>query len=441
MLEVNLLKVARTLRQDSTPEKYNTARLEESLLTEYSSAVQRNRYHVSHSTKTSDSYTMHTLHEQSRHSLSRIRSDTDVVKRIYSAIHRWDVDPFETQDSDLMLYIEQMLVSFEIIDTYKISLPKLRSFIMAVHATYPEQTINPFHNFRHGWSVMHMTYQILRHGAAQYLTRLEIFSALIGSLCHDLDHPGHSNAFEVASYGELSYLYGDDAVLERHHTAETFRLLRMPENDILEHLTHDQKLEMRRLLNSGIMATDMAQHFGHVEQLVARGKKSPHVDHDEPTERRSFLGNILHCADLSGQALPYHIAIKWSEGCLSEFRNQARKEAELGLPLTPFMQGLDKEITCMQLQFGFVANIVIPLWTALAQIIPETRVMVDQARAMKEFYNSRINALSEGQQISISSGNTSAATQISSTSTPVCSTVHMNDSTHENANSNPASKE
>ena len=48
----------------------------------------------------------------------------------------------------------------------------------------------------------------------------------VAALCHDIDHPGHTNAFEINISSELAIMYSDDCVLEHHHAATTFRVLR-----------------------------------------------------------------------------------------------------------------------------------------------------------------------------------------------------------------------
>jgi 3'5'-cyclic nucleotide phosphodiesterase len=52
------------------------------------------------------------------------------------------------------------------------------------------------------------------------------------------DHPGHNNAFAVATQTKEAVLYSDDSVLERHHAFKTFELLRSVSNSIRKHYIH-----------------------------------------------------------------------------------------------------------------------------------------------------------------------------------------------------------
>ena len=48
-----------------------------------------------------------------------------------------------------------------------------------------------------------------------HLEPVEILGSIIAAVCHDLDHPGHNNEFEVKASTTLAKLYGD-SVIERH---------------------------------------------------------------------------------------------------------------------------------------------------------------------------------------------------------------------------------
>ena len=45
-------------------------------------------------------------------------------------------------------------------------------------------------------------------------------------LCHDIDHPGTNNAFQQFTQSDLALLYNDQSVLENHHSAMAFKILR-----------------------------------------------------------------------------------------------------------------------------------------------------------------------------------------------------------------------
>ena len=50
----------------------------------------------------------------------------------------------------------------------------------------------------------------------QHLDQLEVLALLIGCFCHDLDHRGTNNSFEVKNSSPLAQLYST-STMEHHH--------------------------------------------------------------------------------------------------------------------------------------------------------------------------------------------------------------------------------
>ncbi len=48
---------------------------------------------------------------------------------------------------------------------------------------------------------------------------MTLFAMLLAALCHDLDHPGVTNALLSSCCSDLACLYNDVSVLENHHAA------------------------------------------------------------------------------------------------------------------------------------------------------------------------------------------------------------------------------
>jgi hypothetical protein len=227
------------------------------------------------------------------------------------------------------------------------------------------------------------------------LTEFDILGTIIAALCHDLDHPGNNNAFEVAIRSELAITHSDDSVLERHHASMVHRLLNQSENNIFNEMSLQDQAEMRVLITDAIMSTDMTAHFFHVQELEDRAKSSPHFDITKQSSRRKLIGHIVHTADLSGQVLKQEIALQWGECCVREFQNQCQKEKELNIPVTPFMSGLENELQMYRLQLGFVNNIVIPLWNAMAECFPKLNHRCVQGIKNSAYYSSQIDRLTK----------------------------------------------
>ena len=302
-----------------------------------------------------------------------------------------DTDPFLLDDMTLIYLAKHMLDKYGLIERFHLNLDRLRQFLISVHKMYHKN--NAFHNFKHAWGTMHLCYTILSHGADEFLTSLDIMAVLLGAICHDLDHPGNNNAFEVATRSALAVTYSDDTVLERHHCSTSLRLL--DEFDFCQNMLPSHKTRLRRMITASIMATDMSQHFTLLELLCLHSMREVPFSKSDSEERVTLARLILHSADIGAQTQSRSLALKWTERCLDEFASQGAKEKVLGLTLTPFMQGLDDELTRMQLQIGFVGEIVIPLWSALAACFPNLEYAVNQAVSSKTYYADNVTAIIE----------------------------------------------
>lgn len=187
----------------------------------------------------------------------------------------WEFNVFNV-DSDLLpQLLEGMYLDFKVDEILKTSKYVIQNFIVAMKSHYHP---NPFHNFLHAFSVVHATYLLLTTtSAAQMLQPLDIASCLIAALGHDVDHPGHTNGFEIVSGSQLALLYSDESVLERHHAYTTFRLMAKEKNaNLLQNLSPADFRQARKFIVTAILGTDMANHFKFCEALEKTLRPAAH---------------------------------------------------------------------------------------------------------------------------------------------------------------------
>ena len=61
---------------------------------------------------------------------------------------------------------------------------------------------------------------------------------------------------------DLALMYNDDAVLENHHLAVTFKLLQNPACDIFTSLSHKQRVSVRKMMIDMVsLDTLLASHW------------------------------------------------------------------------------------------------------------------------------------------------------------------------------------
>ena len=101
----------------------------------------------------------------------------------------------------------------------------------------------------------------------QVFTPLEVLAAILASSMHDVDHPGTTNQYLVATSSELALMYNDESVLENHHLAVAFKLLQLPECDILAGLSAKQRTSFRKMVIDMVLATDMSKHMSLLADL------------------------------------------------------------------------------------------------------------------------------------------------------------------------------
>ena len=105
-------------------------------------------------------------------------------------INDYNLDPFSFENETLIEFAMAMVLSYGVQENFKVTATQLKIFFDVVCSKYRSSSLVYFHNFKHAFGVMHLTYQLMRRGGDKFLTSLECFILLIAALCHDSDHPG-----------------------------------------------------------------------------------------------------------------------------------------------------------------------------------------------------------------------------------------------------------
>jgi hypothetical protein len=229
-----------------------------------------------------------------------------------------------------------------------------------------------------------------------HLTDVDVFSLLIAAVCHDVGHGGLNNAFLVASGDSLALTYNDKSPLENMHAATMFEILNMEDKKILANFTADQKSNFRKVGIHAILGTDMVHHFQTVKKLSVFFELHESVlrRDDNDAERHALLSSgenrllfceaILHAADISNPAKPWHICMKWASKILEEFFTQGDIEKERNMTVSALC---DREETHKaKSQLGFSQFVVTPFFTTLSKILPPLEKCVEQLNENRARY-------------------------------------------------------
>jgi hypothetical protein len=134
------------------------------------------------------------------------------------------------------------------------------------------------------------------------VTTLSEAALLFAGLMHDVDHSGRNNDFMKKSLHPLSILYNDnsvkayDQILENHHVATAFRLLKQSDTNIFENMEPSEFPLFREYVIHGILSTDMMLHKGMMTGIQLK------LDQDRFTPNES----IVSC--LSQRMTPSHFS-------------------------------------------------------------------------------------------------------------------------------------
>jgi hypothetical protein len=300
---------------------------------------------------------------------------------------QFDVLSFEADQLQELVYL--MLEDTGCIGAFDIPEKELKHFIAGMQKLYRH---NPFHNWFHGFGVMHFCYvQLKNTQAGEYLTHLEVFAVLIAGLGHDADHPGFTNAYLVETDDPIALHYNDVSVLENHHAAKTCNLLRDPNSMITINLSKKEKRSLRYLVITAILATDMSHHQSLCKEVVRRSqRKILPFDKQKNSDRMFLLKIMIHASDLSIQTFPWRIASKWEQRISEEFANQAEQETLRGMPVLPFMQNLDNFKRRGKLQCDFIDYCLVPLWDPYTNLFFELRHLYDSLKLNRSRYAGRV---------------------------------------------------
>eukprot|EP01126_Amoeba_proteus_P004721 TRINITY_DN11569_c0_g1_i1.p1 TRINITY_DN11569_c0_g1~~TRINITY_DN11569_c0_g1_i1.p1 ORF type:complete len:404 (-),score=75.20 TRINITY_DN11569_c0_g1_i1:79-1290(-) len=306
----------------------------------------------------------------------------------------------------LWLLIMRMFIKFDLVEYFKISETRLYRFIGTICRRYRDV---PFHNWYHAFNVTQTMYFFLvRCECHKLFSKLEIFSMLLSTLCHDADHPGLNNIFYAKASSRIANLH-KKSTLENHHLLHAMSVLSLPECGILGGLSPQQLDQLHLNLRDMILATDLSLHK-LVVASVEQNKKQLHKAFKKPLvaailnreQKIPAMCCLIKCSDLSNEIRPADIAILWATRVNAEFFNQSAKEKELNLPVTPWMD--PNKIIIEKEQINFITTLCMPLYKTLHSVFPTITPCLDQLKLNLMDWIARLQEKTTREQVEKLSG-------------------------------------
>ncbi|XP_075950970.1 high affinity cGMP-specific 3',5'-cyclic phosphodiesterase 9A-like [Anarhichas minor] len=301
-------------------------------------------------------------------------------------------DNWQWEEAEMLVLLQVMFIDLDFLMAFHIQLDVLQNFLFEVYRHYNNI---PFHNFRHCFCVTQMLYGLIwLTDLRSKISRIDLLIMLTSALCHDLDHPGYNNVYQINAQTDLALRYNDISPLENHHCAVAFGIMTKPECNILKNLSSDQYKHIRGGMIRCILATDMARH----NDILNKFRSIQPVFNFTNKEHKEVLMNIMvKVSDISNEARPMAVAEPWLDCLLQEFFHQSDTEKLKGLPVAPFMDR-DK-VSRPSSQTSFIRFVLLPLFTELTKLFPclEKHILEPVRRAL-EYYSDLERASKQEQE-------------------------------------------
>ncbi|OHS96011.1 3'5'-cyclic nucleotide phosphodiesterase family protein [Tritrichomonas foetus] len=276
--------------------------------------------------------------------------------------------------------IFNIFYKFKLLQEFNVSNEKFFRFLSEIRDTYKKV---PYHNWRHAVDVTQfVTYQILVSNFDKELTKFELYGILVSAVCHDANHDGFTNVYNVKAETPLGILFKNQSVMETHHCSISIDVISKEECNIFEYFTGDDYRKMWSLVINLILATDMARHFDLLKQFNAL-KDEDTFSMENPEHRLLIMQLVLKCGDVSNVSRPFELADKWCDVLCEEFFRQGDLEMANGMEYTSPLNDrahLDKPKS----QIGFYTFVCLPLYQTTARGIPELKCNVEQVQSNLE---------------------------------------------------------
>ncbi|MCJ8734232.1 hypothetical protein PDJAM_G00233000 [Pangasius djambal] len=328
-----------------------------------------------------------------------------------SEIYEFHFCDFEHSELDLVKCGISMYYELGVVDKFHIPREVLVRFVYSVSKGYRRIT---YHNWRHGFNVGQTMFTLLMTGdLKRYYTDLEAMAMVTAGLCHDIDHRGTNNLYQMKSGNPLAKLHGS-SILERHHLEFGKTLLRDEALNIYQNLNRRQHDIVIHLMDVAIIATDLALYFkkrAMFQKIVDQSKTYENwTDWTkymmlETTRKEIVMAMMMTACDLSAIAKPWEIQSKVALSVAAEFWEQGDLERTV-LQQQPIpMMDRNKADDLPKLQCGFIDFVCSFVYKEFSRFHVQITPMLDRLlnnrkewNALKEIHEAKLAKIEEAKK-------------------------------------------
>ncbi|KAI1884944.1 hypothetical protein AGOR_G00215110 [Albula goreensis] len=134
-------------------------------------------------------------------------SSLEVSEEVRQYLKTPTFDNWQWEDTEIMVLLQVMFTDLDFISTFNIEVEVLQQFLYEVYRHYNNI---PFHNFKHCFCVTQMMYGLIwLTDLRSKIDNIDLLIMLTSAVCHDLDHTGYNNAYQINARTELALRYND----------------------------------------------------------------------------------------------------------------------------------------------------------------------------------------------------------------------------------------
>ncbi|XP_026937409.1 rod cGMP-specific 3',5'-cyclic phosphodiesterase subunit alpha isoform X2 [Sagmatias obliquidens] len=305
----------------------------------------------------------------------------------------------------------QMYYELRVVDKFHIPQEVLVRFMYSLSKGYRRIT---YHNWRHGFNVGQTMFSLLVTGKLkQYFTDLEALAMVTAAFCHDIDHRGTNNLYQMKSQNPLAKLHGS-SILERHHLEFGKTLLRDESLNIFQNLNRRQHEHAIHMMDIAIIATDLALYFKKrtMFQKIVDQSKTYETQQEwtqymmlDQTRKEIVMAMMMTACDLSAITKPWEVQSKVALLVAAEFWEQGDLERTV-LQQNPIpMMDRNKADELPKLQVGFIDFVCTFVYKEFSRFHEEITPMLDgitnnrkEWKVLADEYEAKMKMLEEEKQ-------------------------------------------
>ncbi|XP_053406737.1 cGMP-specific 3',5'-cyclic phosphodiesterase-like isoform X2 [Mercenaria mercenaria] len=281
-------------------------------------------------------------------------------------LYTYEFNDLVLSDDETLQSVICMFKESGLVQKFKIPMDVICRWTCSVKKNYRPVT---YHNWRHAFNVTQTMFTMLFTGQLMpKFSDLETLAMLVASLCHDLDHRGTNNAFQVKVVSPLAMLYST-SVMEHHHFDHCIMILNSEGNNIFQSLSPAEYRQVIKQLEFCILSTDLALYFrkrGDFKKLIEKGK----TDFKTQSDKDLLAAMMMTACDVAAITKPWEVQKEVAQLVANEFFEQGDVE-KTQLGETPIaMMDRDKKDELPKMQVGFIDAICLPVYEMFAQINP-----------------------------------------------------------------------